>query len=233
MRRLLPDTAAEVDPADVYGVARDPWPERPWVVANMVASADGAATVDGRSAGLGGAADRRVFHLLRSLADVVLAAAGTVRAERYRPILAPRPTPVAIVSRSLDLDWSMPLFRDAPARTIVLTCAASDPAARRRAASVADVVVAGDGAVDPRLALAALHERGHRVVLCEGGPDLLAQLVGASVLDELCLTVSPLLAGGGALRILGGSPLPEPAPLALATVVEDDGFLLLRYLANR
>ena len=233
MRRLLPGPADDVDPRAVYAEVARPAPSgRPWVLANMVASADGSATLDGRSGGLGGTADREVFRILRAAADVVVAAAGTVRAERYRPIGAPRPTPIAVVSRSLQLDWSSSLFTEAPARTIVLTCEAADPAARRRAATLADVVVAGDDAVDPVRAMAALAERGHGVALCEGGPGLLAQLVAASVLDELCLTLSPLLAGGAGPRILSGAGLEPPARLSLASALEDEGALLLRYLVH-
>src|SRR6266568_5263104 len=122
-------------------------PSRPWVRANMVASADGAATAQGRSGGLSGEADRQVFSVLRSLADVVLAGAGTVRAERYRPVRdteawaelregrTPTP-PIAVVTRSLGLDTEDPLLTEAPryARTIVLTTQAA-PAARRAAAA--------------------------------------------------------------------------------------------------
>ena len=233
VRQLLPSPAERVDLASVYGRDRPPQPERPWVVANMIASADGAAAVEGRSGGLGGPGDRQVFHLLRASVDVVVAAAGTVRAERYRPILEPRPVPIAVVSRSLALDWSSPLFTAAPARTILLTCEAADPTTRRRAEALADVVVAGEEAVEPRLAVAALAERGHRVALCEGGPRFLAQLVAADVVDELCLTVSPLLVGGDGPRILTGGAAPAPVRLVLDSALEDEGFLLLRYLAER
>lgn len=233
VRQLLPHPADEIDPVAVYGGPRQPHLGRPWLVANMIASADGAASIGGRSGGLGGPGDRQVFHLLRAAADVVVAAAETVRVERYRPIRGPRPVPVAVVSRSLAFDLSQPLFCDAPARTIILTCDASDAGRRRQAAAVADVVMVGGAAVDPVLALAALAERGHRVALCEGGPGLLAQLVAASVLDELCLTVSPLLAGGDGPRILTGPGPGAPVRLVLDSVLEDDGFLLLRYLAAK
>jgi riboflavin biosynthesis pyrimidine reductase len=217
------------------------YPEQPWLRANMVMSADGAATFEGRSGGLSSEADRRLFALLRGLADVILAGAGTARAEKYKPV-KPRevwgdlragrtPTPpIAIVSRALDLDPDAPLFREAPARarTIVITCAAS-PAGRREAlARHADVVVAGNTVVDLKEAVAALHERDLGRVLCEGGPHLLAELAEADLLDELDLTVSPLLTGPGANRITAGTRFP-PRHLRLARVLEEDGTLFCRY----
>ncbi|HEX8006341.1 MAG TPA: pyrimidine reductase family protein [Trebonia sp.] len=217
------------------------YPGQPWLRANMVMSADGAATLDGRSGGLSSKADRRLFALLRGLADVILAGAGTARAERYKPV-RPRevwdglragrsPTPpIAIVSRALDLDPDAPLFTEAPAqaRTIVITCAAS-PASRREAlARHADVVVAGHTVVDLKEAVAALHERGLGRVLCEGGPHLLSELTGVGLLDELDLTVSPLLTGPGADRIIAGTHFP-PCHLRLAHTLEEESVLFCRY----
>jgi riboflavin biosynthesis pyrimidine reductase len=224
-------------------------PGRPWVRANFVASADGAATAQGRSGGLSGEADRQVFSVLRSLADVILAGAGTVRAEKYRPVRgseawaelregrAPTP-PIAVVTRLLGLEPDSPLLAGAPphARTIVLTTQAAPADRRAAAARHADVVVAGDRLVRPEAIIGALAERGHRRILVEGGPRLLGQITAAGLLDELCLTVSPLLAGGRAGRILapvaaGGDDIPAAqAGLRLAHVLEDSGFLLCRYV---
>ncbi len=112
----------------------------------------------------------------------------------------------------------------------MVTSAAADPARVAEAAEVADVVVAGEERVEPRRALDELGRRGHAVVLCEGGPSLLAEVAAADVLDELCLSLSPLLAGGTARRILAG-PLPNaPVGLDLASVLEEEGVLFLRYL---
>lgn len=224
-------------------------PGRPWVRANFVASADGAATAQGRSGGLSGEADRQVFSVLRSLADVIVAGAGTVRAEKYRPVRASEawgelrhgraPTPpIAVVTRLLGLDADGPLLAGAPphARTIVLTTHAAPADHRAAAASHADVVVAGDDLLSPEAIIGALAERGHRRILIEGGPHLLGQIAAAGLLDELCLTVSPLLAGGRAGRILtpgaaGGDDIPATqASLRLAHVLEDSGFLLCRYV---
>ena len=227
MRQLLPVPVDPVEPVAVYGDLPAA-PGRPAVRLNMIASVDGATTVAGVSGGLGGRADQALFAVLRSLADVVLVAAGTVRAERY----GPSQTPVAVVSRSLRLDWDAPFFSAPLARPIVVTVAEAPPAQLARAAAVADVVVAGERDVDLAAALAALGDRGCRAVLAEGGPSLNGQLAGAGLLDELCLTLSPRLAGGHAERILSGPELAGGAGLALRSVCEQDEFLFLRYRAS-
>ena len=183
MRQPFPEPADSVEPLDVY---RDlPVVEgRPAVRLNMIASVDGATAVDGRSGGLGGPADRRVFVALRSLADVVLVAAGTVRAEGY----GPGTPPIAVVSGSLRLDWDSPFFTTATHRPIVVTSGRAPAEARKRAT---DVLVAGDVEVDLVRAVEMLGERGFAHVLAEGGPSLNGALAGTGVLDELCLTVAP------------------------------------------
>jgi riboflavin biosynthesis pyrimidine reductase len=238
-------TAAEGGDLDDAALARlYGYPRERWLRANMVSSADGASFLDGRSGGLSSDADRRLFGLLRALADVVLVGAGTARAEGYGPakrraalasLRAGRtPTPpIALVSRTLELDLTAPLFTQAPpdARTIVITCAASPGATHVATARVADVIVAGDLTVDLVEAMAALRARGLGRVLCEGGPHLLGQVMAEGLLDELCLSVSPLLAGPGPHRITAGSPFPA-RPMTLAHVLEADGFLFCRYLAG-
>jgi len=231
VRQLLPTPVDEVDPGTTYrDPARAPRDGRPWVVANMVASVDGRAAVGGRTAALSGPADRAVFQLLRTLADVVLVGAGTVRAERYGPVRGGDRPPVAVVSRSLELDWASPLFTEAAQRSRVITCAAADPERRRRAESCAEVIVAGDEQVDLARALAELGARGRRVVLCEGGPHLLGELVAAGLLDELCFTLAPVLAGGLEPRLIVAPSLDPPQSLRLASLIEDEGALLARYV---
>jgi riboflavin biosynthesis pyrimidine reductase len=223
MRQLLPTLVDPIDPTAVYGDLPAA-PGRPAVRLNMIASVDGATTVGGVSGGLGGRADHALFLLLRSLADGILVAAGTVRAEGYRP----SSTPIAVVSRSLRLDWEAPFFTAPIARPILLTVAQAPADQRARAAEVADLVVAGDRDVDLAVALAALAERGWHNVLAEGGPNLNGQLARAGLLDELCLTLSPRLAGGAAKRILDGPALPDVG-LRLCSACEEDEFLFLRY----
>ena len=223
MRQLLPSVVDPVDPVAVYGDLPAA-SGRPAVRLNMIASVDGATTVGGVSGGLGGRADQALFAVLRSLADGVLVAAGTVRAEGYRP----SSTPIAVVSRSLRLDWDAPFFTAPIARPILLTVTRAPAHRRARAGELADVVVAGDHDVDLAVALAALAERGWWNVLAEGGPSLNVQLARAGLLDELCLTLSPWLAGGDAKRILNGPHLPDTA-LRLCSACEQDEFLFLRY----
>jgi riboflavin biosynthesis pyrimidine reductase len=234
MLRLEPAGSADLAEAYAYPATV------PWLRANMVAGVDGAATHDGRSGGLGGEADRRLLSLLRALADVVVVGAGTVRTEGYGPIRpreswgglrdgrTPAP-PLAIVSRGLGLDFEAPVFTEALTPTIVITCGSAPDDRVAVCRKRAEVIVAGDESVDPAAALDALTERGLVRQLTEGGPRLLAQFVAADRLDELCLTVSPQLTAGDAVRILNG-PEVESTPLRLGHALEDDDFLFLRYV---
>ena len=239
---IFPAAGEELDDfgiAEVYA-----YPRETWLRANFVTSTDGAAYVDGRSTGLSSTGDMRIFGILRVLADVVLAGAGTARTEEYkparlRPALArlregrPAAAPIALVTRSLDLDPAAPLFTGAQpgARTIVITCETSPEAKRAELAKVADVIVAGETDVDLAQARSELAKRGLGRVICEGGPHLLGYLAADGLLDELSLTVSPTLAGPGASRIIAGPAMPA-ARLALATVLAEDSFLFCRYTAG-
>ncbi len=213
----------------------------PRVRANFVTSLDGAVTVDNASAGLSSEGDKRVFGLLRMLCDALLVGAGTVRDEGYHAVrldetrrawrrangLAEYPVP-AIVSGRLDLDPASDLFANAPVRPVVLTVAAA-PADRRAAlARVADVIDCGEARFDAQTAISVLVDRGLPQVLCEGGPHLFGELTAADLVDELCLTLAPLLTGPGAGRITAGPPS-APHRLPLRHVLDDGGFLLLRY----
>jgi riboflavin biosynthesis pyrimidine reductase len=210
---------------------------------NFVSSVDGAATRDGLSGGLGDAADRRYFELLRRVADVVLVGAGTVRAEGYGPMrvsdasaawrqangLTAHPV-FAIVSGSLDLDPGSRIFTEAPVRPVVLTTTGHDVSAF---AEVADVIETGASErIEADAAVAALRARGLGRILCEGGPHLFGSLLAADLVDELCVTVEPTLEAGDARRIAAGV-LPQPRDFALAHVLRSDSTLLLRYTHSR
>lgn len=228
--------------ADAYA-----YPDRaagPWLRANMVASLDGAAWHEGKSEGLSSPADLRIFGTLRALADVVVVGAGTVRQEGYRPAKAreafaerraaagqsPAPA-IAVLSAGLDLDFSLPLFTAPLVPTIILT-GASAPPERVTAATEAGarVVTAGDGAgADPVRAVRELAALGLTRMLHEGGPRLLAQFAAAGVVDELCLTIAPLLTAGDAPRIMNGPGIAVPEKFSPSLILEEDGFLFTRY----
>jgi riboflavin biosynthesis pyrimidine reductase len=224
MRQLLPFPRDPVDPAVLYDDL-PPAKTRPTVRLNMISSIDGATAVAGVSGGLGGPADHALFAVLRSQADLVLVAAGTVRAEHYGP---PK-LPVAVISRSCRLDWDSPFFTGASTPPMLVTVAEAPAPERKKAADRADVIIAGERDVNLAAALGALAERGFAQVLAEGGPSLNGQLAAAGLLDELCLTLSPLLAGGDAKRILAGPGLGSGPEWRLRSLCEQDGFLFLRY----
>ncbi len=247
MRCLWPDPGPVDDVAAFVAAEARPVPaERPWVLVDMIASLDGAITVDGRSGGLAGPADKEMFRALRAIGDVILAGAGTVRAERYGPPRPPAETRaarrargqseaprLAIVSRSLDLDVSAPMFTEAEQPPFVLTCRHAPTDAMEALDEVAELIVVGDVAVDLTAALGELHARGVGVVTCEGGPQLNGDLLMADLIDEWALTVAPVLVGGDAARSTTGPLPPRQRPMRLARVLEDDSVLLARWIRAR
>lgn len=220
-------------------IALYPRAGQPVLRMNFVASIDGAVELEGHSEGLSGKADKRVFGLLRMVCDALVVGAGTLRHEGYRAVrlderrrawrrdrgLAEYPT-LVVVSRSLNLDPESAAFADAPVRPVVLTCErATAPAGLT---DVADLVRVGAERVDLAHGLAELRRRGHGQLLCEGGPHLFGSLTAADLVDEMCLTVAPLLTGPGAGRITAG-PTTPPLGMALRHVLTAEDSLLLRY----
>lgn len=242
LRRLLPHDDELT--ADELVAELHPWElataQRPHVAVNMVATADGRATVEGRTAPISSVADRQLFHALRTRVDAIMIGAGTLRVERYgrlvrdaarheqRRLAGLQPDPLAIVvSGSLDLPGDLPLLQDPDSRVVIVT------ASERSVDGVrADVqYMRFPGAVDLTAALMQLRtENRVRCILCEGGPHLNASLVGAGLIDELFLTTSPVVAGGaGALSIIDGAPLQLPVALELRSLCEHGGELFARY----
>jgi riboflavin-specific deaminase-like protein len=223
---------AEVRPAE-----RAP-ADRPFVYANMVTTVDGRAAVGGSSRLLGSPADTLMLTELRAMADAVLIGTGTVRAEGYARLVghpdriarrreagkADTPTAV-LLSRSLDVPWEAGLFAAADQPVIVYT---GGDGARPDVAAPLEIVRLEDPT--PRAAMADLRSRGVRSLLCEGGPTLNSALLAERLVDELFLTLSPLLAGNAdAPRIVEGPDLPEPLALSLEWVLHHDDELYLRY----
>jgi riboflavin biosynthesis pyrimidine reductase len=210
MRLVLPPGGNELtelsddELAELYAF---PDRETPRVRMNFVTSVDGASTVDGLTRGLSGPPDLRVFKILRNLSDAILVGAGTFRAESYGRL------PFTAERRA----WRVAAgLTEVPALVVVSRSAVLPDGA--------DIVVGGD----LREALSELASRGLRQILCEGGPHLFGALQAADLVDEICLTVSPLMAGAGALRMTAGMPS-GVRNLRLDHVLEESGMLLLRY----
>ena len=216
-----------------------------WVRANMIASVDGGATVDGRAGGLAGPGDRVLFKVMREIADVVLVGAGTVRAENYSGAqlsAAARQArqaggqaevpPIAVVTASGALDPNSRLFERAEIPPLIFTTNASIAATRERLHGQAEVIDASSAdpiRVDPAAVLAELARRGLYRVLCEGGPTLLGDIVALNLLDELALTVAPMLVADSPPRVISSA---NPASTQLRTehiLTDDVGYLYLRY----
>jgi riboflavin biosynthesis pyrimidine reductase len=219
LRRLFPDHATVTvdEAASGLGFGERAPADRPFIALNMVSSADGKATLEGRTAPMSAEADRDLFHHLRTQADGILVGAGTVRAERYgrvtktpelqakRESQGIRPDALAvIVTRSGDLPEDLPLFAQVPDSVRLVS--------------------------DLAEGLAQLRAEGIRSLLCEGGPHLNSSLFGEGLVDELFLTIAPTIAGPGEnLTIVEGLALLAPVDLELLTVHEAGGHLFLRY----
>ncbi len=244
LRRVLPEAGSVTAIEALEGLALgDLAPEhRPYLVLNMVATVDGAATVAHRTAPISSPADRQLFHELRACVDAVMVGAGTVRAERYGRLvrdprsqqrrvargLAPEPLTI-VVSGRLSLTPDLPLLADPHSRVLVLT--ASDADIGECAAQVSYLCSAPGQELDLAAMLARLRtEHGVRSVLCEGGPNLNSSLVPAGLVDELFLSLSPVLAGSaGSRSILDRAPLAELVSLELVWLLESGSQLFARY----
>ncbi|WP_449373540.1 pyrimidine reductase family protein [Arthrobacter psychrolactophilus] len=221
---------------------------RAWLSFNFISSIDGAATLDGLSGKLGNPWDLRVFSLLRQSADVILVGAATIRAEGYGGELLsaaaqqwrhenwlPRHPPLAIVSGSLNLDPELEVFRDPPVRPLILTLeSALAQAPRERVTALenlAEIVTIGGDVLDPQRLLSELAARNFKRIHSEGGPSLLGTFAAAGVVDELNLTLSPLLVGGASGRIAHGPATSELAnSMELRRILKADSMLFLRYV---
>jgi riboflavin-specific deaminase-like protein len=243
LRRLYPDAAVVTvdEVAESLRLDRLASPERPFVVCNMVSTADGKATLHGRSGPIGGDADRSLFHALRGQVDAVLVGTGTLRVERYGRLVrdaATRearvrrgltPDPIAcVVTRSGRVPMDIPLFEDPSSTVVIFSAEPIDPPSSPATVQVTCLDPDEFGMATALRGL--LTDHGVRSVLCEGGPTVLAAMLREQVVDELFLTVAPRLVGGEvALTIVAGAPLPEPAGLELVWALESRGELMLRY----
>jgi riboflavin-specific deaminase-like protein len=249
LARLLPPDAPATVERIVEELGLDELAERttarPYVLLNMISTVDGRASIGGRSGAIGGEADKRLFHALRTAVDAVMAGAGTIRAERYRRLVRDEPgrrarrerglaeEPLAcVVSKRLQLPPDIPLLNEDGARVVVIT--PSTETVSDIDAGIDYIRAEHDGALDLPGALAELRERfGVHTLLGEGGPHLNSQLLAAGLVDELFLSLSPMLAGDdptrAALRIVAGTSLEPPVELELVAAFENSSSLFLRY----
>jgi riboflavin biosynthesis pyrimidine reductase len=200
--------------------------DQPWVRTNFVTTLDGAAhDSDGVTASLGGETDTTLFAHLRSLADVILVGAGTARIERYGPDTA---APIAVVSRRLEI----PERLRRPGITVITTSDAPENELDSLLTAGVDVIAHGSGEIDWAGVLGSFAERGWLKVNCEGGPTLHGDLIAGDVVDELCLTIAPVLAAGQAPRI-AHSQLPMTVGMTLAHAVPVGDVLFTRWVRDR
>lgn len=237
IRTFLPEAGLLADRAAIE--AAYVHPSERHLRLNFVASLDGAVEVGGRSGPLGGPADRAAFMAMRAVADVVMVGAGTARAEHYGPVRlapdvqerrrqrgqTPRP-PLAVITARGELDRGARMFE--PDRDIIIFTTERVVADRPDLGEVAEVVAKGVGVVDMAEVVADLRLRGLGRILCEGGPALSRALFDADLVDELCLTFSPVLAGEGVHR-LSEAWRGDAGRLSLRALMEGDGMVITRY----
>ncbi len=212
---------------------------RPWVLINFISSADGGTAIQGKSSSLGDPDDKAVFQALRAVPDIILVGSGTVEAEDYHPVsldeerrekrVAAGLTEVpllAIVSGRLSFDPEARVFSDPEHRPMVITGPQADPAKLAMLGDAADVVILDE--VTPSAILTRLGAA--KVILCEGGPTLVGQFVSEHLVDELDLTLAPIMIAGHAARIAHGAPAEPPLDMKLDRVLMGDRSLFMRYL---
>jgi riboflavin biosynthesis pyrimidine reductase len=196
----------------------------------MISTADGRATLEGRTEGISSDTDRALFHALRTQVDAVMVGTSTIAIERYGP-LARRPEvreqrlalglpaqPLCITaSRSMQLPADTPLFEDPDSHVLVLTNSNREPPPCRCRLTVERLL--GEE-LDLAAAMSVLRERhGVRAILHEGGPTLLASMLAAGVVDELFLSVSPMLVGGGEPSVVEGTALERALGLQILSLL--------------
>ena len=233
--------------ARLYGRLRVPrHTARPHVIGNIVTSLDGSISgPDGRSGSINTSSDQHVFAVHRALADAVVVAGGTARHEGYRAVdlapwqqairtaegLAPLPT-LVVVTRTGRLDPMIARPAEGAGGPVVVATTAGNRAADLdplREAGV-EVLELGTGEVDLVGLVDELAGRGLPRLLCEGGPHLHRDLLAAGLVDELSLTLAPVVVGGDGPRTTTGEDLPETLGFVLQfALLGDDGALFTSY----
>jgi riboflavin biosynthesis pyrimidine reductase len=237
------ETGDRVDVLEMlFAEKREPRDGKPWVMLNIVESIDGATAIDGSATGLNDADDRKLFLALRAVTDVVMNGAATVRAENLGPVRLSEdmkrrrleagmqgPPTMVVLSRSLSLDPGLRIFSDPERRPMVITDIDADPDRLEALGDVAEIVqieeLDGAGIID------ALEDVS--VILCEGGPTINSQLIESGFVDEVNLTISPVLALGDSKRVASGPAVHTPTAMRLDRTLLGDRSLFLRFVRDR
>ncbi len=196
-------------------------PRAEWVRLNLVGSVSGGATgADGTSETLTNATDRVILGVIRMLADVVLVGANSVRAEGY---FVPRKAALAVVTSSGDLSEHR-ITNTGQRGPLLVLCPASAAARARDTVTepTATIMVVPDvdGILPAAAIITALRDAGYPSIVGEGGPMLAAHLLQSGVVDELCLTTSPVV-NGASSPLFGGAEF-AGRPVALDQLLVDD-----------
>ncbi len=218
----------------------------PWVLLNMITSSNGLATLNGLSGPLGGIADKALFTALRGIADVIIAGYSTVRDEQYRPpqltkelitkreSLGQSPLPtIAIVSNRLNFDERIPLFSSSEYHPVILTSSSSPEKNRENVSPTCEVFICGEDKVDLKKGVDTLSSRFGKIILVEGGPSLNTQFVENDLLDELCITTSPLHSDDESAITATTDRSYPPGQMLQDRRMEVNEFIFTRFLRNR
>ena len=226
------------------------FPDRRWCRFNLISSADGAATIRGQSAGLGSQSDQRLLQVLRWNADVLLIGSGTVMAEGYvgsliseagqqwraERGLSPHPQIAVLTTSANFVHEADEFFQKAPVKPHIFTTTQAEPEALELLADRAIVHQGQTPQLSPHKILSTLENDGMRAIHSEGGPSIFARFVAADVVDQHCLTLSPLLVGSGPRRIADAGDHPfthGPRPLTLDSIFQADDMLFMSYRRRR
>ena len=226
LTRLLPAPQEQLDLDDPASRATLlEWyaaPSAKWLRTNLVTSVSGSAGgADGTSKTLTNASDRRVLGVIRELSDLVLVGARSVRTEGY---LMPRRSSLAVVTSTGDLSGHA--LRDEDLPRVVIACPASAEEKVRETLGDVQILSLGQERATAGELIDGLRDLGYESIVCEGGPALAGQLVAAALVDEICLTTSPV-ANGGALPPFGPQGF-DPVTLEPSQVMTDGaGYLFV------
>jgi riboflavin biosynthesis pyrimidine reductase len=238
--RLYPDRTEGLTALDIVAaLPGEAPPERPWVCLNMIATADGRASIEGRAGNIANQADYELFHATRARMDGVLVGAETIRVESYGRTInnaparerrvaegLPADAVTVVATRRVSLPADVGLLR-APENTVIVLTPSEDGELPAEAAATVKYLRDRETTTGVRRLRS---EHGLRALVCEGGPNLNATLLPAGLVDELHLVYAPKLAGGrDPLTILGGDTLSPPIDLDLITLHESGGYLYARY----